>query len=103
MVHIQFATGADADLCLQIALRVVRESSARAFNDMWSSVGECVMDLSATHANGCALKLRDMLNGRREDLMHDAFGIGAHIDRSTGKLGGCFLPRYADMDAIKAA
>lgn len=29
------------------------------------------------------------------DFAHDVYGIMRHMDRTTGKLGGCFLPRCA--------
>lgn len=54
-----------------------------------------LMDLTACHANGCPLKLADMLNADQFDLMHDVYGIARHIDRKTGQLTNCFLPRFA--------
>ena len=53
------------------------------------------MDLTATHANGCPLKLADLLAADRTNFIHDVFGIMRHIDRETGQLGNCFVPRYA--------
>ena len=32
------------------------------------------------------------------NLMHDVTGINAHINRYSGKLERCFLPRFADME-----
>lgn len=29
------------------------------------------------------------------NFAHDAYGISSHMDRSTGMLTDCFLPRYA--------
>ncbi len=29
------------------------------------------------------------------NFAHDVFGIMRHIDRTTGHLGGCFVPRFA--------
>lgn len=58
---------------------------------------DAVMDLTACHANGCPLLLDDMLadNADQSSVYHDLFGIRKHIDRETGKLGDCFVPRYA--------
>lgn len=53
------------------------------------------MDLNACHCNGCPLDLSGLLNANVNDLMHDALGIRQHISRTTGKLHGHFLPRYA--------
>jgi hypothetical protein len=51
------------------------------------------MDLTACHANGCPLDLEKLLNAPDADFGHDVLGIARHIDRETGVLGDCFLPR----------
>lgn len=56
-----------------------------------------VMDLSATHRNGCPLKLQELLDAEATDFAHDVFGIHRHLDRKTGKLLGHFLPRFAKL------
>lgn len=53
-----------------------------------------IMDLTATHANGCPLRLADLLAADDFNLFHDVFGISRHINRNTGKLENCFLPRF---------
>lgn len=53
------------------------------------------MDITACHANGCQLKLDELLVAADFDFAHDVFGIRRHIDRTTGRLGDCFLPRFA--------
>ncbi len=53
------------------------------------------MDISATHANGNPLRLAELLKADDFNFYHDIAGIQRHIDRSTGKLGGCFVPRYS--------
>lgn len=53
------------------------------------------MDLTACHCNGCELDLDRLLLAPDPDFGHDVCGIRRHIDRRTGKLGGCFLPRCA--------
>lgn len=53
------------------------------------------MDISATHASGCPLKLEELANAKRSDFFHDVLGIYRHIDRETGELTDCFLPRYS--------
>ena len=53
------------------------------------------MDIMACHNNGCPLKLQELLNADDGNFAHDVFGIRANINRKTGKIENCFLPRYA--------
>ncbi len=59
------------------------------------------MDIIACHANGCPLKLESLADADDFNLAHDVFGIGRHIDRTTGKLTDCFLPRFAAPQPAK--
>lgn len=59
-----------------------------------------LMDVTATHANGCPLKLAELADADDFNFVHDIGGIVRHLDRETGRLGGCFLPRF---HASKAA
>jgi hypothetical protein len=52
------------------------------------------MDLYAAHF-ATPLKLEELAEATDFDLAHDMGGIIRHIDRKTGQLTGCFLPRYA--------
>lgn len=54
-----------------------------------------VMDMEATHSNGCPLDFDKLLNVPDFDFMHDIAGITNCLDRETGKLKDCFLPRCA--------
>lgn len=54
-----------------------------------------MMNLTATHLNGCPLKLKDMLAADDLNLMHDINGIDRHINRDTCKLENQFVPRFA--------
>lgn len=54
-----------------------------------------LMDIEACHCNGMPLKLDELLTATPFDFTHDVFGIANHIDRTTGKLTGCFVPRYS--------
>ena len=60
---------------------------------------DALMDIEACHSNGCPLKLAELADAPDFDFAHDVFGIYRHIDRRTGKLGNCFLPRFADGGA----
>lgn len=55
----------------------------------------CMMDLTATHANGCPLDFDRLLVADDFNFSHDIAGIQRHLDRSTGQLTDCFLPRFA--------
>jgi len=52
------------------------------------------MDITAAH-NHCPLKLTELLEANEFNFCHDVFGIRNHINRDTGELQNCFLPRYA--------
>lgn len=56
---------------------------------------DILMDVDACHSNGCPLNLQGLLEAADADFAHDVFGIRAHINRRTGQLEDCFLPRYA--------
>lgn len=54
-----------------------------------------VMDIDACHSNGNPLRLADLLKADDTNFAHDVFGIRRHINRTTGKLENCFVPRYS--------
>lgn len=53
------------------------------------------MDISACHANGTPLDLDKLLAADDFNFAHDVFGIRRHIDRDTGEIMDCFVPRCA--------
>jgi hypothetical protein len=61
------------------------------------------MDISACHANGCPLKLDELLAADGFNFSHDVFGIRRHIDRKTGQLMDCFVPRFAQPERATVA
>ena len=52
-----------------------------------------IMDLDATHSNGTPLDFERLLAFDKLNFTHDISGIMNCIDRKTGKLTRCFLPR----------
>ncbi|QRE00613.1 hypothetical protein [Pseudomonas phage Itty13] len=54
-----------------------------------------LMDLIACNANGCPLKFQALLDADDGNFAHDVFGIRRYMDRTTGQLTDCFLPRFA--------
>ncbi len=91
----------DAQTVRQIserAVRQARESLQKTHGRVESSMvrmQDWMMDITAVHANGCPLRLRDLLLADDFNFAHDVFGIRRHLDRTTGQLGGHFLPRFS--------
>jgi hypothetical protein len=54
--------------------------------------------LAATHVGGCPLKLSELYDADDSNFLHDIGGIMRHMDRRTGKLGDCFVPRFAKQE-----
>lgn len=57
-----------------------------------------LMDITACHVNACPLNLGELYAAKDYDFYHDLQGIVRHVNRKTGKLEDCFLPRYARME-----
>jgi hypothetical protein len=53
------------------------------------------MDVSATHANGCPLRLSELLAADDWNFAHDVQGISKRLHRNNGRLPGWFVPRFA--------
>lgn len=53
------------------------------------------MDITACHCNGCPLDLDKLLAANDTTFLHDIAGITVAINRSTGQLENCFVPRCA--------
>lgn len=56
---------------------------------------DLIMDIEATHCNGNPLKLRELLESENFNFLHDMIGIQRNLNRQTGKLENCFVPRYS--------
>lgn len=68
----------------------------RADNDGILAVSRLTlsMDIENVHKE-TPLKLKELLHADTENFTHDIVGIQNNINRETGKLENCFLPRYA--------
>jgi len=53
-----------------------------------------MMDIEVVH-NSVGLRLSDLLAAPNFDFLHDVCGIISNLDRYTGELLNCFLPRYS--------
>lgn len=62
----------------------------------------CDMDLTACHCNGNPLDLAALLGADDFNFTHDLCGIARHIDRETGKLMDCFVPRMSAKEPAAA-
>ena len=90
-------TDEDAQLIFAVAKRAKQLcSKPRQFDVLGFE-----MDVTACHVNGCPLKLTEWLAADDFNFLHDAAGIQRHIDRTTGKLGDCFWPRFAVKEETK--
>jgi hypothetical protein len=91
MADISFAaTPEEAGLIQQVIDRIEREGmfGGRSKTDL-------EMDLRAAHANGCRLDFQKLLEASPFDFVHDIYGIARHLNRITGQLEHCFVPRCA--------
>lgn len=79
----------DTQLITQIALRAI-DRYGKQFDGV-----SIAMDITACHLNGCPLRLMDLLKADDFNFGHDVLGIRKHLNRDTGKLEDCFLPRFA--------
>lgn len=87
------ATKAEFDIINRIAERAVKmanEHKRGSYRKM-----DAIMDVEACHCNGMPIDLERLLNADNFNFAHDVFGIRRHINRDTGQLENCFVPRCA--------
>lgn len=75
--------------------KLIREIAARAAKIAKCDPLDIHLDLIACIEGGCPLRLQDMLEADDFNLMHDIYGINAHLNHTTYKLEDCFWPRFA--------
>lgn len=61
---------------------------------------DALIDIEATHSNGCPLDLSALANATPGNFGHDVGGIRKHLDRTTGRLMNNFVPRHAKKEKI---
>lgn len=77
-------------------LKIAHRAAVMAISaDVYYPLLDADMDITAVHVNACPLKLDELLAADDFNFAHDVFGIRRHLDRETGELGGCFVPRFA--------
>ena len=89
----------EMDIISKIADRGIAISQKMGGMDLNKT--DVTMDISAAHID-CPLNLDEFLNAKDGDFGHDFYGIRRYINRHTGQLGGCFLPRCAAAQREKA-
>lgn len=91
-MSVPFARFTDSE---HIALDRIVERALPLFKD-WDGVTELHlrMDISAAHASN-PLRLAELAEADDFNLIHDIGGIIRHLDRTTGFLQDCFVPRYS--------
>ena len=87
------ATKKDRMLISQIAKRFVEYMHKE--HNLHPDLDDINMDIAAVHLNDCKLRLKELLEADQFNFNHDMFGIREHLNRETGKLKNCFLPRFA--------
>lgn len=75
--------------------KVIHDIAARAAELLEADLMTVSMDVTACHLNGCPLRLADLLTADEGNFAHDIAGIARHLDRKSGELQDCFLPRFA--------
>ena len=71
------------------------ENMYQELNNIGINAATIMMDITAAHCNGCPLDLVGLFAADNRDFFHDIHGIMKHIDRRTGKLTDCFIPRHS--------
>lgn len=80
-----------ADRIVDRALRLFREHRVPC------TKMEVAMDLSAVHAK-MPLRLGELADADDYNFAHDVAGIRRHLNRQTGELENCFVPRFAQAE-----
>ena len=80
---------------IAIIQRIAKRAD-RMLREVGNNRGVCniSMDISAGHLN-IPLKLEELEKAEDFDFMHDVCGIIRHLNRDSGEIENCFLPRYA--------
>ena len=93
MTEVSFLTTPEDGLLIQ---SIAERASAKAHEaGLLISVQHFMMDIAAVHCNGTPLKLMSLRDADDFNFVHDVFGIYRHLNRQTGKLEDCFVPRFA--------
>lgn len=91
---LSFRLGAKTVLCTKADWVLIQKIANRAVTiDPDLDQTEVQMDIMATHHGGHKLDLSRLADVDDFNLMHDVYGIAAHLNRETLKLEDFFEPR----------
>ena len=86
------------DKCSKEDAKIIHKIGVRAKKDLATfkkrDLIDIEMDVMATHIT-LKLRLGDFLKADKFNFAHDIVGITNCIDRNTGKMANCFLPRFS--------
>lgn len=85
----------DFDTVCEIADRA--DASGLTHPDRYSRI-TLIMDLCACHNHATPLDFKRLSEADGLNFNHDIAGIARHMDRETGQLRDCFVPRFAKRD-----
>jgi len=85
----------DCKIASKIAKRALMELTSLKITTSKDFLQSTQMDIVATHISGCCIRLEELLTAKRGDFLHDVTGIARHLNRQTGELENCFLPRLS--------
>lgn len=71
-------------------IQLIAERAANAFD---VDLMDIAMSITAVHVNDMPLDLRKLLTFNSTHFGHDIRGIENNINKETGKLENCFIPR----------
>lgn len=81
-------------LIAQIVKRVFKEMP-----DYPDSKTTLIIDIEKCHDDNYPLDLEGLLKADAWNFLHDILGIRRHMNRETGKIENCFVPRYVATEA----
>ncbi len=73
---------------------VNRAKNTNREEDLGLNLEDLNMDITAANII-CPLRLQELLEADDFNFWHDISGIRYHLNRDTGELKNCFLPRFA--------
>lgn len=92
MIEWEKLTKEDLTIIRKITKRAVEIAKKQGYEINYQTME---MDISACHISN-PLKLQELLSADDGNFGHDVFGIRKYINRETGELTDCFLPRYSE-------
>lgn len=89
MINWKKITDDEQTKCIKIINRAIKMEGVVIKDRMGAE-----MDIMAAHLD-CPMKLDELLAADDFNFLHDVFGIRKNLNRKTGKLDNCFVPRFA--------